>query len=78
MRLKYLGQVAIRDHDGPRVRGQSLHNWGTGADEIAKTLSDTKCWHSHGQMSSHENAASLGVAYLEPREELWTKSWRLY
>lgn len=50
------------------------------ADEIAKQLSDTRRWHSHGQMISHENATGLGlnVAYLAPHDQLWTKYWRLY
>ena len=50
------------------------------AAEIAKQLCDTKRWHSHGHMISHENAAGLGlnVAYLAPHDALWTKYWRLY
>lgn len=50
------------------------------ACKIAKQLSDTQRWHSHGQMISHENAAGLGlnVAYLAPHDPLWTKCWRLY
>lgn len=50
------------------------------AAEIAKQLSDTKRWHSHGQMISHETAAGLGlnVAYLAPHDPLWIRYWRLY
>jgi hypothetical protein len=50
------------------------------AAEIAKQLSNTKRWHSHGQMISHESAAGLGldVTYLAPHHPLWVQYWRLY
>jgi hypothetical protein len=50
------------------------------ATEIAGQLSDTKRWHSHGQMISHETAAGLGldIAYLAPHDLLWVRLWRLY
>lgn len=50
------------------------------ATEIANQLSDTKRWHSHGQMISHETAAGLGlnITYLAPHDLLWSRLWRLY
>jgi len=50
------------------------------AAEIAKQLSNTKRWHSHGQMISHESAAGLGlnVTYLAPHHPQWVQYWRLY
>jgi len=50
------------------------------AAQIASHLSDTKRWHSHGQMISHETAAGLGlnISYLPPHQPLWSKLWRLY
>lgn len=50
------------------------------AASIAAALSDTKRWHSHGQMISHENAHGLGlnVTYLAPHDEIWLLFWRLY
>ncbi|MFT4212505.1 MAG: ATP-dependent Clp protease proteolytic subunit [Microbacterium sp.] len=50
------------------------------ATRIAKELSDTKKWHSHGQMISHEAAAKLGliVTYLAPHDQLWQLYWRLF
>lgn len=50
------------------------------AKEIAKKLSDTERWHSHGQMISQEAATGLGlrIAYLRPEDPLWLKYWRLY
>lgn len=50
------------------------------ATEIANQLSNTKRWHSHGQMISHESAAGLGltITYLAPNDPLWLQYWRLY
>jgi ClpP class serine protease len=50
------------------------------ATDIANKLSDTKRWHSHGQMISHENAAGLGldITYLAPNDPEWLLYWRLY
>lgn len=50
------------------------------AVEIAKQLSNTKRWHSHGQMISHESAAGLGlnITYLAPHDPQWVQYWRLY
>lgn len=50
------------------------------ATRIANELSDTKKWHSHGQMISHEAAAKLGliVNYLAPHDQLWQLYWRLF
>ncbi len=50
------------------------------ATAIANQLSDTKKWHSHGQMISHETARGLGlnVTYLAPHDDLWTMYWRLF
>lgn len=50
------------------------------AAAVAKELSDTERWHSHGQMISHETATGLGlhVTYLAPDDPLWAKYWRLY
>ncbi|GAB6859732.1 hypothetical protein JCM13591A_38370 [Microbacterium xylanilyticum] len=50
------------------------------AAEIARQLSDTKRWHSHGQMISHETARGLGlnITYLSPHDVLWIKYWSLY
>lgn len=47
---------------------------------IAGKLIDTKHWHSHGQMISHETAAGLGlnISYLAPHDDLWAMYWRLY
>lgn len=53
---------------------------GKDATSIANKLSDTKKWHSHGQMISHETARGLGlnVNYLAPHDDLWIKYWRLF
>lgn len=50
------------------------------AADIAKELSDTKKYHSHGQMISHEAAHGIGltVSYLSPHDDLWEKYWRLF
>lgn len=49
------------------------------ATRIANELSDTKKWHSHGQMISHEAAGKIGlsVTYLPPHDNLWQLYWRL-
>lgn len=50
------------------------------AIRIANELSDTKKWHSHGQMISHEAAGKIGltVNYLAPHDDLWQLYWRLF
>jgi ATP-dependent protease ClpP protease subunit len=50
------------------------------AKRIAGELSDTKKWHSHGQMIAHETARGLGlnVSYLPPHDQLWILYWRLF
>jgi len=50
------------------------------AREIAKDLSNTKKWHSHGQMISHEAALKVGlsVSYLPPNDPLWLMYWSLF
>lgn len=60
--------------------GQAMIKDDAQATEIANQLSDTKKWHSHGQMISHETARGLGlnVTYLAPHDELWTMYWRLF
>jgi|TARA_Y100000817_G_C16801262_1_gene519766 hypothetical protein len=60
--------------------GQSMIKDADQATDIANQLSDTKKWHSHGQMISHETARGLGlnVVYLAPHDDLWTMYWRLF
>lgn len=60
--------------------GQSMIKDTNQAAQIAKQLSDTNRWQSHGQMISHENARGLGldITYLAPHDQLWTMYWRLY
>lgn len=50
------------------------------ATQIALQLSDTKRWHSHGQMISHEVLAGLGlnVTYYSPKDPIWQNYWALY
>ncbi len=50
------------------------------ARRIAEVLSDTKKWHSHGQMIAQETARGLGlkISYLPPHDDLWTLYWRLF
>ena len=50
------------------------------ATRIANELSNTKKWHSHGQMISHEAAIKLGlfITYLAPHDQLWQLYWRLF
>lgn len=50
------------------------------ATAIARDLSNTKKWHSHGQMISHEASHKVGlnVTYISPHDELWLRYWRLY
>lgn len=50
------------------------------AAEIARQLSDTDRWQSHGQMISHEHALGLGlnISYLPPHDPVWAMYWRLY
>jgi hypothetical protein len=50
------------------------------AKEVAKELSNTERWFSHGQMISHEAAVglNLNVTYLPPDSPLWEQYWRLY
>ncbi len=50
------------------------------AEKIAAKLADTKKWHSHGQMISHESAVGVGLAveYLSPQDERWQSFWRLF
>lgn len=60
--------------------GYSMIKDGDEAAKIANHLSDTKKWHSHGQMISHESAHGLGlnVLYLAPHDDLWAMYWRLF
>ena len=60
--------------------GQAMIKDDKQAAGIAKHLSDTNRWHSHGQMISHETARGLGlnVTYLAPHDELWLQYWRLF
>ncbi|SPD88196.1 SDH family Clp fold serine proteinase [Micropruina glycogenica] len=60
--------------------GQSMIKDTDQAAEIAKNLSDTDKWHSHGQMISHETARGLGldITYLAPHDDLWARYWRLF
>ena len=50
------------------------------AETVASSLIDTKRWHSHGQMISHEMAAHLGLAvtYMPHDDDLWGQFWQLY
>lgn len=50
------------------------------AEKIATKLADTKKWHSHGQMISHEAAVGVGlsVEYLSPQDQRWQSFWRLF
>lgn len=50
------------------------------AKDLAKELSNTERWHSHGQMISHQAALGLGlnVTYLSSDSPLWEQYWRLY
>lgn len=50
------------------------------ATRVASELSDTKKWHSHGQMIPHEAASKIGlsVTYLAPHDDLWQLYWRLF
>jgi ClpP class serine protease len=61
-----LSQAMIKDEDR--------------AKDVAVELSNTKRWHSHGQMISPQAATGLGldITYLEPDAPLWALYWRLY
>lgn len=60
--------------------GQAMIKDVAQATDIANQLSDTKKWHSHGQMISHETARGIGlnVSYLAPHDDLWIMYWRLF
>lgn len=50
------------------------------AERIAGVFSDTKRWHSHGQMIAQETARGVGltISYLPPHDRLWALYWRLF
>ena len=50
------------------------------AKRIAKALTDTERYLSHGTVIDHKEASSIGlrVEYLNSDDELWQRIWRLY
>jgi hypothetical protein len=50
------------------------------AEDIAKTLNDTKTYLSHGAVIDAARAKELGlnVRELDPGDDLWQAYWRLY
>lgn len=79
--VRKLERVTKRSHSiAEALLGEAMVKDAGQATVIADQLSDTKKWHSHGQMISHETARGLGlnVTYLAPHDDLWTMYWRLF
>ena len=85
-RINYMvkGNTLIEEHiagvPGDIFSERWLENKEIKPIRIANELSDTKKWHSHGQMISHEAAGKIGltVNYLAPHDDLWQLYWRLF